>query len=58
MKALAIEMKVKLSEFGKRTDADIAESAKNILGWTSSLPADAVNVMVEGGWLKLSGNVE
>ena len=58
VKALAVEMKVKLSEFGKRTDADIAESAKNILGWTSSLPADAVKVLVEGGWLTLSGDVE
>ena len=56
--ALAVEMKVKLSEFGKRTDADIAESAKNILCWTSSLPEDAVKVLVEGGWLTLSGNVE
>jgi len=58
VQALAVEMKVKLSEFGKRTDADIAESAKNILSWTSSLPADAVKVLVEGGWLTLSGNVE
>jgi len=58
VKGLAVEMKVKLSEFGKRTDADIAESAKNILGWTSSLPLDAVKVMVEGGWLTLSGDVE
>jgi osmotically-inducible protein OsmY len=54
VKALA----VKLSELGKRTDADIAESAKNILGWTSSLPADAVKVLVEGGWLTLSGDVQ
>jgi len=58
VKALAVEMKVKLSAFGKRTDADIAESAKNILSWTSSLPADAVKVLVEDGWLTLSGNVE
>jgi osmotically-inducible protein OsmY len=58
VKALAVEMKVKLSEFGKRSDADIAESARNILGWTSSLPADAVKVLVEGGWLTLSGDVE
>jgi len=58
VKALAVEMKVKLSQLGQRTDADIAESAKNILGWTSSLPADAVKVMVEGGWLTLSGDVE
>ncbi len=58
VKALAVEMQVKLSAFGKRTDADIAESATNILGWTSSLPKDAVKVLVEGGWLTLSGDVE
>jgi len=58
VKALAVELNVKLSEFGKRTDADIAESATNILGWTSSLPADAIKVMVEGGWLTLTGDVE
>lgn len=59
VKALAVEMKVKLtSGFGLRTDADIAESAQNVLGWTSSLPKHAVKVMVEGGWLTLSGEVE
>jgi osmotically-inducible protein OsmY len=56
--ALAVELEVKLSEFGRRTDADIAQSAKNILSWTSSVPADAIQVLVEGGWLTLSGNVE
>ena len=55
--ALAVEMTVKLSEFGRRTDADIAEAAKNILAWSSALPADAVHVLVEGGWLTLSGDV-
>ena len=58
VKALAVEMTVQISEFGKRTDADIAQSAKNILSATRSLPADAVKVMVEGGWLTLSGDVE
>jgi len=58
VKALAVELKVKLSQLGKRTDADIAESAKNILGWSSSLPEKAVKVMVEDGWLTLSGDVE
>jgi osmotically-inducible protein OsmY len=58
VKALAIEMTVKVGEFGKRTDADIAKSAKNIIGWTSSLPTDAVKVMVENGWLTLSGDVD
>ncbi|UXH76084.1 BON domain-containing protein [Roseateles amylovorans] len=58
VKALTIELKVKLPNDGKRTDADIAESATHILAWTSSLPEKAVKVMVEGGWLTLSGDVE
>lgn len=58
VKALTVDMKVTLPQFGKRTDVDIAELVKNLLGWTSSLPADAVKVMVEGGWLTLSGEVE
>ncbi|WP_422015622.1 BON domain-containing protein [Roseateles sp.] len=58
VKALAIDMKVKLSQLGKRTDADIAESARNILAWTSALPQDAIQVLVEGGWLTLSGDVQ
>lgn len=58
VKALAVEMTVKLTSLVKRTDADIAESARNILNWTGSLPEDAVKVLVEGGWLTLSGDVE
>ncbi len=56
--ALAVEITVKLSEFGKRTDADIARSAESILSWSSTIPAGAVKVLVEGGWLTLSGEVE
>jgi osmotically-inducible protein OsmY len=58
VRALAVEMTVKLSELGKRTDADIARSAENILSWTSTLPADAVKVLVEDGWVTLSGELE
>ena len=58
VKALASEMTVKLSEFGKRTDADIARAVGNVLSWSSSLPAKSVKVLVEGGWLTLSGGVE
>ena len=54
VQALAVEIKVRLGEFGERKDADIAQSAKNLRSWTSSLPADAIKVMVEGGWLTLS----
>lgn len=55
--ALAIDLQVKLSQFGERTDTDIAGSARNVLGWGSVLPADAIQVMVEDGWITLSGNV-
>jgi osmotically-inducible protein OsmY len=57
VKALAVEMTVKLDEFGRRTDADIARSAANILGATASLPRDAVKVLVQGSWVTLSGIV-
>jgi osmotically-inducible protein OsmY len=58
VKGLAIEMKVKLPNVSKRTDADIAESACKILNWTGALPTDTVKVLVEGGWLTLTGDVE
>lgn len=58
VKALAVNLKVKLSELGARTDADIALSAQNTLRWSMSVPQDAVKVQVENGWLVLSGDVE
>lgn len=58
VKALAVAMTVRLSQLGKRSDSDIAQSAKNILSWTNSLPEDTVKVLVEDGWITLSGDVE
>ena len=58
VKALAIEMDVKLSGSSKRNDADIAGSAENALQWMTYLPKDSVKVMVEGGWITLSGEVD
>lgn len=57
-KAMTTELKVHLAGLSKRTDADVAEAVENVLEWTSSLPAGAVKVMVEGGWVTLSGNVD
>jgi osmotically-inducible protein OsmY len=58
VRALAIEMDVKLFGSSKRLDVDIASSAKNALQWTTYVPRDAVKVMVEGGQLTLSGEVD
>ncbi len=58
VKALAVTMQVRLAGPSKRSDADIARAAENVLEWTTTLPADAVKVMVEGGWVTLSGQVD
>ena len=58
VKALAMEMDVKLGGNSTRQDVDIARSAKNVLEWTTYLPKDAVKVTVEGGWVTLSGEVK
>jgi osmotically-inducible protein OsmY len=56
--AMATELKVQLSGLSVRSDGDIASSVENVLDWTSALPAGAVKVMVEGGWVTLSGEVD
>ena len=58
VKAMSTELTVQLTSLSQRTDSDIAEAAENVLEWTSSLPAGAVKVMVEGGWVTLSGDVD
>jgi len=58
VKALAIEMDVTLPGSSQRSDADIAHSAVNVLEWMTYLPADAVEVVAEKGWITLSGEVD
>jgi osmotically-inducible protein OsmY len=57
VKALAVEMDVRLLGISERSDADIAQSVKNVLLWTTYLPQDAVKILVEKGWVTLSGEV-
>lgn len=58
VRALAVEMDVRLPGASRRTDSDIARSAQNVLQWTSYLAKDAVKVVVENGELTLSGTVD
>jgi len=58
VKALAVEIDVKLSALGKRSDTDIARSAQNVLEWMATANKDTVKVMVEDGWITLSGQVD
>ena len=58
VKALAVEIDVILPGSSKRNDADIARAAENLLDWTSNVPKDRIKIMVEGGWVTLSGEVD
>ncbi|HTC52636.1 MAG TPA: BON domain-containing protein [Steroidobacteraceae bacterium] len=57
VRALAIEMDVKLGGTSKRNDSELASSAEAALQSTTTSP-NGVNVKVEGGWITLSGDVE
>ena len=66
VKALAVEIDVRLNGSTKRSDADVVRSIENMLLWTTYLPKDSVKVkvkvkvmvMVEDGWVTLSGQVQ
>jgi osmotically-inducible protein OsmY len=58
VKALAIEMDVKLAGTGKRTDAEIAGAAEAALQSAMYFSPNEVKVKVEHGLITLSGNVE
>lgn len=58
VRALAVEIDVKLDSTGQRNDSDIANSAKNALLWMSAPLGNRVNVRVENGWVTLTGSVE
>ena len=58
VKALAINLTVKLVESGVRTDGDIATSARKVLDWTSAGESGSVKIMVEKGLITLTGEVD
>lgn len=58
VRALAVEIDVKLASSGIRNDSDIANSAKNALQWMSTPLGNKVNVTVEKGWITLTGQTE
>lgn len=56
--AMTTDLEVQLTSLSRRSDADIAASIENMLEWTATLPAGSVQVMVEAGWVTLSGLVD
>jgi len=58
VKAVGEDIKVSLPRSYKRTDEDIAQSAKNAIEWNVWVPRDRVKVMVRNGLITLSGDVD
>ncbi|WP_042303454.1 BON domain-containing protein [Paraburkholderia kururiensis] len=58
VKAVVVEMHVRLLGDDVRTDEDIANAVRSVLRWTVGLREDDVKVQVEKGWVTLSGEVE
>lgn len=57
VRGIALELDVKLAPLHKRSDSEIAQAAINALALNSLVPAGAVKVEVEDGWVTLSGVV-
>ncbi|CAN7668959.1 BON domain-containing protein [Variovorax paradoxus] len=58
VKAVAVEITVKLPFDHERTDADVAQAAERALEWNVLVPDGKIHPMVEKGWLTLNGEVE
>lgn len=58
VKAMAVELDVKLEPGHKRNDSEIAAAAELAFQWHALIPADRIQVKVEKGWLTLKGEVD
>lgn len=58
IKSVAVELDVILPGPHQRNDTEIAQAAANAIDWNASIPKDAVRLVVEKGWVTLSGEVE
>lgn len=58
IKAIALELDVKLAPDHKRSDTEIAASAEQALKWNTVVPPDAIRLTVDHGWVTLRGELE
>ena len=57
VKAIALELDVKIARDHQRSDTDIANAAEQSLQWHALVPAEAIRITVDKGWLLLEGEV-
>lgn len=58
VKAVAVELDVKLAPNHQRSDSEIAQAAETALRWHALVPADRVRIKVEKGWVWLDGELD
>lgn len=58
VKAVAVELDVKLAPDHKRSDSEIAAAAESAFRWHALVPSERIRVKVEKGWVTLSGEVD
>ena len=58
VKGVVEELKVNLLSDMVRSDENIANAALDRLAWDVSVPANAIKVKVENGWVTLTGKVD
>ena len=58
VKAIALEIDVKLPSDHQRSDTDIATGAEHVLKWNTLVPLKAIQLTVDHGWVTLQGDVE
>jgi osmotically-inducible protein OsmY len=58
VRGLANEIEVRYPGHAPNADDEIAQRALNMLGWNVSVPANAVQVTVQDGWVTLRGEVQ
>ena len=58
VKAIALELDVKLSPEHRRSDTDIAAGAREALKWNTLVPLEAIRLTVDHGCVTLQGDVE
>jgi osmotically-inducible protein OsmY len=58
VKAVAVEIEVKLPGSSQRTDAEIAQSAATALRAHTWIPSDKIKLSVQGGVITIEGEVE
>jgi len=58
VKAIAVELTVIPAGLHQRNDTEIATAIEHVLAWNTSVPQNQVKVMVEKGWITLSGELD